>query len=474
MAGTPNFRPRAVRSLWPLTIPVVVFVLSLLAALAASGQPLTRTPIPAGQFRAQIEYPTPLRDSIVGSNREYPTPVRGFLFGTHIVLPRPVGTSFPVNSPWLWSQPAPHHASIVKTKSPSGQGFSHGSGVYVQTGDVKGVLTAAHCVKGGSQRASVIWSDGTETQGEIDLTDRDGYDIGFIVVQHPTIQTLMIAAQAPQPGEWLEFAGFGGGGQESPIRHWWGSLSAERASSLQFYECPVVQGDSGGTILNAAHEVVGVIAVGTEATIGQIGQAQAFAKTGGAPFEAVAAFVGRVATGQWRLAPGGGCGPGGCGPQGCPPGQGGGEQWGYPPQPNPFQRPQGPPPDQQPQPPITPKQTPTPPTCQLTPEQVQTIIEALAKDVRFRGAQGIAGPAGNNGTNGTDGTAGPAGPPPAPEQIQAAIAAWVSAHPAEVAAMVQPHLDPLHVETYDRNGVLVDAESYPYPGPIRLRYGLAK
>jgi hypothetical protein len=74
------------------------------------------------------------------------------------------------------------------------------------------------------------------------------------------------------------------------------------------------------------------------------------------------------------------------------------------------------------------------------------MIELMAVDPRFRGPAGAdgkdgsAGPQGPPGeaTAGPPGTSGPAGPPPTDEQIQAAVAAWITANPEQLAKLLPP------------------------------------
>jgi hypothetical protein len=110
-------------------------------------------------------------------------------------------------------------------------------------------------------------------------------------------------------------------------------------------------------------------------------------------------------------------------------------------------------------PPIAPKPPVTPP-LDLDKLAAQ-IIEKLATDERFRGpvgpagqpgadgVQGPAGPQGSPGETGPLGEVGPAGPPPTEQQIRAAVIAWAQSNPEELAALVLPHLPPIHFRQVD-------------------------
>lgn len=309
------------------------------------------------------------------------------------------------NTLWAWSAPAVHHRAVCLVRATSGNSTSSGSGCYVRIGNVHGVLTARHCLDG---RISIRWSDGSTTAGE-PTTDRTGADLGFIVASHVTIQPLELSSAEPRPGEWLEFLGFGG--PDDQLRHWWGRLQDvssrdEGGNAFADYSCAVMQGDSGGPVLNQYRQVVGVITCGAGNPIASLGSAQTFASTGGPAYTTVAAFATRVNQRYGGLFIGGVRG-GSCGPSGCGPQSGGGSgDWAYPPQPAPV-----PAQPQQPPPPLVPipSPVPTPAPAQPTGPQPQfsvsvdydrlarVLLEYCAADPRFRGPTGPQGEQGNPG-----------------------------------------------------------------------------
>lgn len=88
----------------------------------------------------------------------------------------------------------------------------------------------------------------------------------------------------------------------------------------------------------------------------------------------------------------------------------------------------------------------------------EKLLDKLASDPRFKGPKG---------EDGQPGPAGPAGPPgPQGDAVRDAVVNY-----DELTAAVIARLPPIHVQNYDRNGKLVDEESYPVGTPIRLRHG---
>jgi hypothetical protein len=327
---------------------------------------------------------------------------------------------------WQLSPSAEHHAAVVEVKTfirntHNGREYGKGSGTYVRYGELTGIMTAAHVVKGGPLGTSeVIWQDGTKVSGAW-TNCRLGADVAWVDAQHATIPPLEIGESPPQQGEWLELCGYGGPGDSSKnsFRHWWGTFAASgrmtdnRGNPEAEYHCPVMEGDSGGAILNQQRQLVGVIATG-DVPIRRIGTALALDGMGGPAHSVVLAFAGRV---QQR----------GCGPSSCPPPQGGGGG-AYPPRiaPTPRQKPDQPPP-LVPVPPVA-------PTIDLD-SLAEKLVEKMAEDPRFKGPPGQDGQDGKDGQDGQPGKDGAPGqdglpgPGPTDEQILAAVEAWFASNP---------------------------------------------
>lgn len=381
---------------------------------------------------------------------------------------------------WTWSEPGPHHAAVCLVRARTGNSQSSGSGCYVAVGSIRGVLTAQHCLDGD---VSIQWSDGTTGTGQ-PTTDRKGADVGFVVASHPTIQPLTLAATAPQPGEWLEFAGFGG--PRDQLRHWWGQLSAIRGrdsggNAFADYDAAVMQGDSGGPIFNVHHQVVGVITCGAGNPFARLGVAQAFRSTGGPAYPVVVDFLARV---NQRY--GGSCGPSGCGP-----GPSGGDSWAYPPRPSPAPQPlpqpvPAPIPAPTPQPSVPPQSVPCPGIVyQVDYERLAACLAPL-----LAGDEKLRGPAGKDGAAGP---AGPAGPGITADQVEAlyqrlhaavaidpkfrgppgpAGAAGVPGQTPDIeaiAAAVAAQLPPVRFQLLDAAGKVTQEQSKPLGEPIRLQ-----
>ena len=161
---------------------------------------------------------------------------------------------------WNWSPPAKHHQAAVQVHSSSGRKLRSFSGVYVQHGKVRGVLTVAHGVRNDvtgvvSPTATVTFIDGMQKTGQVAL-DKFRHDIACVLVQHPQIVPLRIASSAPRAGERVEFVTHGGP-ESNRLRHFYAETVSVGARETR-YNCYVINGDSGGAILNLRAEVVGI------------------------------------------------------------------------------------------------------------------------------------------------------------------------------------------------------------------------
>jgi len=150
---------------------------------------------------------------------------------------------------WDWSPAAKHHQAVVEVRC----GDRGTSGIYLQHGELRGVLTVAHGLAG--ETATVTFSDGTRRSGPATI-DKYRHDLAWIFVEHPRLSPLRVAEAAPTAGQRVEFVTYGGP-QNGRLRHFFAKVTGAEQKMTR-YDCPVISGDSGGAILNDGHEVVGV------------------------------------------------------------------------------------------------------------------------------------------------------------------------------------------------------------------------
>ena len=322
---------------------------------------------------------------------------------------------------WNWSPSGQlHHKSAVVIRS----GSAITSGVFVRSGDLRGILTCAHGLT--QQTVTINWSDGSRSSGEPTI-DRYNHDVGWVFVDHPSIRPLTISTSPLRSNERVEFVTYGGPSQK--LRHFYGVYTGGDSTRV-WYAANVINGDSGGTILNSRHEVVGVQSVGDRQVraFTHDGQAWPVYQNGGSPpIATIRRFIDRV---RAR------CQDGNCQP-GQPPGI-------YPP----------------------PNVTPEPDRDEVTREDLEELkqmIQAISLKPGPRGPPGRDGSDGKDGPPGSDGKPGKDGPPGPPGRD-------ATVEYAVLAEEVIKRLPPIQVETYDAQGNVLDSESYPYPGPIKIRH----
>lgn len=158
---------------------------------------------------------------------------------------------------WTWTPPAPHHSAAVVVTCKSG---ASGSGVLADLGGVRGVLTAAHVVKGESRGVRVAWQDGHEATGDATL-DKTGADFALIDCDRPGWVALEVGDPVDYGAE-VEFLGFGH--PQRSFRRWSAKRLKTEWSGIADYSGHTVPGDSGGPILDQQHRVVGLITGGVK------------------------------------------------------------------------------------------------------------------------------------------------------------------------------------------------------------------
>jgi hypothetical protein len=297
---------------------------------------------------------------------------------------------------WDWSERAAYQDAVCRVQC----GDRGGSGVLIQYGDLRGVLTAAHLF-GQSDRATCTWPDGAQATGGATI-DKYGNDVAWVFVCHPTIEPLTIAETSPPRASSVEFIAYGGPRRE--LRHWWASYSGLDFGGAE-YTGYVVSGDSGGAILDTRHRLIGIQSCGLTSQSSRSDWAT-YRGGGSAPLTCIRAFIQRVRQ-KWQ------CGPQGCTPQGCRPQR---QDDFYPPQQQPVQ-PVQPSPIQ----PVSPVKPETSPDC-VTQEQFAGLavrVEKLESAITSLGGivaqwKATPGPEGPQGPQGERGPQGPPGPPGAP------------------------------------------------------------
>lgn len=284
-------------------------------------------------------------------------------------------------------------------------------------------MTAAHCIVGGE--CTVTFSDGTQQSGAayVDRNHVDtACDVGFVLVTHASIDPLPIATEAAQPGEQLEIMGWGGPDAKrlNSLRHYYATVTADQGGHLQT-NGHVMNGDSGGGVINAHGEVVGVVTHGDGDTpaatfAGPDGQQwPAYQGSLIQPLELIRQFLGRVEVQ-------------------CQPGPG----YGFCPQPQPRAPGRGPTvPPIQPTPPAAPAApapaAPAPaPSCPCDIAGIKADLEALARlTAEIKAKAAAPGEPGAPGPKGDQGEQGPPGPPGDVQAVIAGVLAYMKGHPEQ-------------------------------------------
>ena len=202
-----------------------------------------------------------------------------------------------------WTPRAKYHDAAVIVRA----GSAGGSGTQFVCGELAGVLTARHVVSG-SSRAMVRYADGKQLQGDVLVASGDA-DVAYIAVYNPDAPHVHIAPQAPAVGAWTETFGFGG--PKDTLRHFSGRV-LRHSGTTTYYSQSVLNGDSGGGILDKNRELVGVNSFGTgpgaDGAIAYYKDWPIYADSGSAHHSQIKAFVGRLCQRFGRRARWGGFG----------------------------------------------------------------------------------------------------------------------------------------------------------------------
>lgn len=171
---------------------------------------------------------------------------------------------------WNWTNPQPHHDSVVEVLTPSG----NGTGVVIMVCDDKPfkeghegfVLTAWHVIQdhAKSREIKVGYRNGKRAAGcKVVEYDKE-MDIALLWVWVPeSVAAAKLASESICHGTTLEFAGLGGGSNlKDNLRHFSGVASSPSNQQKIFADVSLLPGDSGGPVFNDRNEVVGVISGG--------------------------------------------------------------------------------------------------------------------------------------------------------------------------------------------------------------------
>jgi hypothetical protein len=138
---------------------------------------------------------------------------------------------------------------------------SYGSGTLVDArGQFGLVVTNWHVVRDAAGAITVEFPGGFKSPAQVVKTDKD-WDLAALSIYRPAATPLPVTATAPQPGEWLTIAGYGGGDWRTAT----GKCTQYLAPGVDFphemveLSAEARQGDSGGPILNRRGEIAGVL-----------------------------------------------------------------------------------------------------------------------------------------------------------------------------------------------------------------------
>jgi hypothetical protein len=156
------------------------------------------------------------------------------------------------------SPPLPAVARIVV---PEKDGISYGSGTLIDArGQFGLVVSNWHVVRDASGQITVEFPDGFKSPAQVVKTDKD-WDLAALSIYRPHAAPVPITAAAPQPGDPLTIAGYGGGDWRMAL----GTCTQYLAPGVEFphemveLSAQARQGDSGGPIFNQRGELAGVL-----------------------------------------------------------------------------------------------------------------------------------------------------------------------------------------------------------------------
>ncbi len=154
------------------------------------------------------------------------------------------------------------HPAVARIVAPGQGSISYGSGTLIYANEQAGiVITNWHVINEASGQISVHFPDGFYSLGTVQSVDRD-WDLAAIVIRKPpNVQPVLLANEAPRPGETLTIAGYGAGSYRAASGRCTQYVAPGTTFPYEMVEVAVSarQGDSGGPIFNSRGELAGVL-----------------------------------------------------------------------------------------------------------------------------------------------------------------------------------------------------------------------
>ncbi len=161
---------------------------------------------------------------------------------------------------------------VCRIRNATGSHYTYGSGTLVAKGSDYGVVvTCCHIFDEGTGTLSMRFPDGTVHAGQITVRNRQD-DLAFITLaRRPKAPIVKIATDYAKPGERISFAGYGRTGQYREVSgkaigylHW--KHGRPNHNHVLNVTGGARLGDSGGPMLNARGELIGVLATTDNST----------------------------------------------------------------------------------------------------------------------------------------------------------------------------------------------------------------
>jgi len=158
--------------------------------------------------------------------------------------------------------PSGMNPAVVRVAVAERGGAAYGSGSLVAVDDTAGlILTNWHVVRDAAGPIVVQFPDGFRSGAYLLRTDPD-WDLAALAVRRPpNARPIPIALEAPRPGDLLTLIGYGSGAYRAATGRCtqYGSPGGNHPFEMIEMSAPARNGDSGGPILNARGELVGVL-----------------------------------------------------------------------------------------------------------------------------------------------------------------------------------------------------------------------